>query len=168
MNLTRYLSTDLIKLEMNPPEPPPEEPNANLEKFRQQQKEKVIEELVELLDKSGNVTNKRKLLQDLINRERRATTGLSRGIAVPHVRTQNTRSLTIAIARSREGLDFDALDGNPTHFFFIVVAPPHVDENLYLKIYKHLAEVTSFTNALEDLMRVEEPGEMIRLLQQWE
>ena len=168
MNLTRYLSTDLIKLDMEPPLPPPEEPEANLEKFRQQQKEKVIEELVELLDQSGKVTNKRKLLQDLIHRERRATTGLSRGIAVPHVRTQHIRELTIAIARSREGLDFDALDGAPTHFFFVVVAPPHEDESLYLKIYKHLAEVTSFSSALESLMQVEDPGEMIRLLRQWE
>ncbi len=169
MNLTRYLSTDLIKLEMDPPLPLPEDPEANLEKFRQQQKETVIEELVELLEKSGSVANKKKLLQDLINRERRATTGLSRGIAVPHVRTQHVRSLTIAIARSREGLDFEALDGQPTHFFFVVVTPPHEeDENLYLKIYKHLAEVTSFPHALDDLMQVEDPGEMIRLLKQWE
>lgn len=168
MNLTRYLSSELIKLDMEPPLLPPEEPGANLEKFRQQQKEKVIEELVELLDKSGNVTNRKKLLQDLINRERRATTGLSRGIAVPHVRTQHIRELTLAIARSREGLDFGALDGNPTHFFFVVVAPPHDDENLYLRIYKHLAEVTSFPEALEELMQVEEPGEMIRLLRRWE
>ncbi len=168
MNLTRYLSADLIELEMAPAAPLPEDPGANLEKFRQQQKEKIIGELVELLDQSGKVTNKKKLLQDLINRERRATTGLSRGIAVPHVRTQHIRELTIAIARSRPGLDFDALDGNLTHFFFVVVAPPHEDENLYLKIYKHLAEVTSFPHALDDLMQVEDPGEMIRLLRQWE
>ncbi len=168
MNLTRYLSTDLIVLDMAPPLAKPEDPEANLEKFRQQQKEQVLEELVELLDKSGNVTNKRKLLTDMINRERRASTGLSRGIAVPHVRTSNIRELTIAIARSREGIDFDSVDGNPTHFFFVVVAPPHGDEDLYLKIYKHLAEVTSFENALTDLMEVESPGEMIRLLRQWE
>jgi len=168
MNLTRYLSTDLIKLEMAPALPVPEDPAANLEKFRQQQKESVLEELVELLARSGNVNNRRKLLQDLINRERRATTGLSRGIAVPHVRTQHIRELTIAIGRSRAGLDFDALDGNLTHFFFVIVTPPHEDENLYLRIYKHLAEVTSFPEALEELLQVEESGEMIRLLRQWE
>lgn len=168
MNLTRYLSTDLIVLDMAPPLPEPEDPKANLEKFRQQQKEKVLEELVELLDQSGNVLNKRKLLTDMINRERRASTGLGRGIAVPHVRTSNIRELTIAIARSREGLDFDSADGKPTHFFFVVVSPPHGDEDLYLKIYKHLAEVTSFENALSELLEVESPGEMIRLLRQWE
>lgn len=168
MNLTRYLSADRIILEMTPPLSVPDDPDANLEKFRQQQKEKVLEELVELLDRSGNVTNKRKLLTDMVNRERRASTGLSRGIAVPHVRTSNIRELTIAIARSREGIDFDAADGNLTHFFFVVVAPPHGDEDLYLKIYKHLAEVTSFDSALEELMAVESPGEMIRLLRQWE
>ena len=168
MNLTRYLSADLITLEMAPPAPLPEEPDFNLEKFRQQQKEKVLEELVDLLERSGNVINKRKLLTDMINRERRASTGLSRGIAVPHVRTSYIRELTIAIARSREGLDFDAADGALTHFFFVVVAPPHGNEDLYLKIYKHLAEVTSLENALTELMEVESEGEMIRLLRQWE
>lgn len=168
MNLTRYLSTDLIKLEMEPPLPPPEEPAANLEKFRQQQKEKILAELVDLLERSGKVTNKRKLLTDLINRERRATTAIGRGLAVPHVRTSNIRDLTIAIARSVEGLDFDAVDGEPTHIFFVVVTPGHEDENLYLKIYKHLAEISTFYNAIEQLMAVEDPGEMIRLLRQWE
>ena len=168
MNLTRYLSTDLIKLEMQPPEPPPEDPDANLEKFRQQQKEKIIEELVDLLDNSGRVNNKRKLLTDLINRERRATTALGHGIAVPHVRTNNVRDITVAIARSREGLDFDSMDGKPTHIFFVVVAPPYGDEDLYLKIYKHLAEITKFSNAVAELMEVENPGEMIRVLRQWE
>lgn len=168
MNLTRYLSTDLIVLDMAAPLPAPEDPEASLEKFRQQQKEAVLEELVELLGRSGNVINKRKLLTDMINRERRASTGLSRGIAVPHVRTSNIRELTIAIARSREGLDFDSADGQLTHFFFVVVSPPHGDEDLYLKIYKHLAEVTSFENAVAELREVESAGEMIRLLRQWE
>lgn len=168
MNLTRYLSTDLIKLEMEPPLRPPEEPSANLEKFRQQQKEKILAELVDLLERSGKVTNKRKLLTDLINRERRASTAIGRGLAVPHVRTSNIRDLTIAIARSVEGLDFDAADGELTHIFFVVVTPGHEDENLYLKIYKHLAEISTFNNAIDQLMAVEDPGEMIRLLRQWE
>ncbi|MDZ7267018.1 MAG: PTS sugar transporter subunit IIA [candidate division KSB1 bacterium] len=168
MNLTRYLSTDLIKLEMEPPLPLPEDPEANLEKFRQQQKEKILAELVALLERSGRVTNKRKLLTDLINRERRATTALGRGLAVPHVRTSNIRDLTLAIARSSEGLDFDAVDGQPTHIFFVVVAPPQEDENLYLRIYKHLAEISKYHNAVEQLLAVQDPGEMIRLLRQWE
>lgn len=168
MNLTRYLSRDLIKLEMEAPLAPPDDPESNLEKFRQQQKEKIIEELVSLLEKSGNVTNKRKLLTDMINRERRATTALGQGLAVPHVRTGYVRELTIAIARSPEGLDFDSLDGQPTHIFFVVVAPGHEDDGLYLRIYKHLAEISTFHNAIEELMAVDDPGEMIRLLRQWE
>jgi PTS system fructose-specific IIC component len=168
MNLTRYLSEELIVLDMRPPLPEPEEPDFNREKFRQQQKETVLAELTDLLERSGNVINKRKLLTDLINRERRASTGLSRGIAVPHVRTSNIRELTIAITRSREGIDFDAADEGLSHFFFIVVAPPHGNEDLYLKIYKHLAEVTAFEGALGELLEVESAGEMIRLLRRWE
>ena len=168
MNLTRYLSSELIKLEMNPPADPPDDPEANLEKFRQQQKEKILEELVDLVDLSGNVNNKRKLLTDVINRERRATTALGRGIAIPHVRSNHIRELTIAIGRSKEGLDFDSMDGKPTYIFFLVVSSVHGDEDLYLKIYKHLAEVTSFHDAVNQLLEVEDPGEMIRVLRQWE
>ena len=168
MNLTRYLSTNLIQLDMMPPTPPPDDPEANLEKFYQQEKERIIEELVTLLEKSGNVANRGKLLTDLINRERRATTALGRGIAIPHVRTAQIKQLTIAIARSLEGLAFDSLDGKPTHIFFVVVSTAYEDDDFYLKIYKHLAEITKFQNAVDELMQVNDPGEMIRTLRQWE
>ena len=153
---------------MEPPLSLPDDPDANLEKFRQEQKEKIIDELVTLLEKSGKVSNRRKLLTDLINRERRATTALGQNIAVPHVRTMQIRQLTMAIAISKEGLDYGSLDGEPTHIFFVIVSPSHTKNDMYLKIYKHIAEIISFQNAVDQLLEVESSGQMIRVLKQWE
>lgn len=167
MNLTRYLNTDYIDLHMPLPEPPPDHPELNMEKFRQRQKEKVLEYFVDLLEKSGLVLHRRKLLTDFINRERKASTALENGVAVPHVRSRYMRDVAIAVARSPEGHDFDAIDNRPTHLFFIIATPSHIGD-LHIKIYKQLAEMFSFEGIFEELMAVEHPGEVIRILRQFD
>jgi len=167
MNLTRYISEDLIDLHLPAPPPPPDNPELNMQKWRQRQKEELLEHFVLQLEKSGNVLHRRKLLKDFINRERQASTALSNGIAVPHVRTRFVREAMIGFARSQLGFDFDAFDNQPSHIFFIIVSPSHIGD-LHIKIYKQIAEVFSFSNAFDELMAVDEPGEVIRILQRFD
>ncbi|MCA9742891.1 MAG: PTS sugar transporter subunit IIA [Deferribacteres bacterium] len=167
MNLARYISEDLIDLHLPPPAEPPDNPELNMQKWQQRQKENLLETFVALLDKSGLVLHRRKLLTDLINRERQASTGLSHGVAVPHVRTRYVRDVMIAFARSSEGYEFDSVDNLPSHLFFIIVSPSHIGD-LHIKIYKQIAEIFSFSNAFDELMAVEEAGEVIRILRRFE
>ena len=77
-------------------------------------KERVIQHLCEMLERSGRVTNPRKLYTDLRNREAKASTGIGSQIAMPHVRTQQAKGFAMAVARAPEpGLPWSSIDDEP-------------------------------------------------------
>ena len=162
MNISRALTEDLIKLEMSTVVKPYED-GSSLEKWRQQGKESILEELVNLLINGNRVGNVTKLLIDFINRERKATTAIGDGIAIPHIRSMQAKELIIAFARSSEGYDFDSPDGKPTHLFFVMAAPPY-DDSLYLRVFKSLMEMLQYESFRQELMTISHPGELIRTI----
>lgn len=165
MRLTRFLKPPQIRLELQTRTIV--NPEWSAERIVRETKERVLTELAELLNASGNVNNPKKLLTDLMNRERKATTGIGGGIAIPHVRTMQARRFTMAFARSRDGVEFGALDGAPVHFFFAVVAPPY-DDKLYLQVYKRIGEVFGTAGAREQLMDAADEHEVIRLISRFD
>ncbi len=140
----------------------PEEPY-DRSRFVWSIKEAIIAELAELIAESGRVGSVRRLYNDLINREKKATTGLAHGVAIPHVRTREAREFIMAFARSTRGIEFDCLDGGLARLFFVFVAPPY-DDILYLRIYRRMAEAFTFRNALQTFMEARDEGEIIRAL----
>ena len=140
-------------------EEPPEE--GATDRFRQRNKELILAKLVKLIGSSGRTGNDTKLLNDFINRERKATTGLSNGVAIPHIRSMQAKEFIIGFARSAEGLDFDSLDGQPTRMFFVMAAPPY-DDNLYLRVFKALAENLQYESFRDELLQAEQPYDIIR------
>lgn len=163
MHLARLLKPELILLEMETRNPPEPDPPYSRDRYIQEIKESVLAELAGLLDQSGRIGNKTKLLRDLVNRERKATTGIGRGFAIPHVRTREAREFLFAVARSREGILFDAMDDKPVHIFLVFVSPPH-DDQLYLNVYKRIAEGITTTTVFDDLMAAETEGEVLRAM----
>ncbi|MBD3335319.1 MAG: hypothetical protein GF355_07355 [Candidatus Eisenbacteria bacterium] len=164
MHLARLLKPEMIKMELETTMPPEtEEEEVNREKLVAGVKESVLEELTDLLDRSGRVGNPNRLLKDLVHRERKATTGIGRGFAIPHVRTREAREFLFAVARSTPGIEFDAMDGEPVHIFLTFVSPPH-DDQLYLTVYKRIAEAIETTTVLDDLMEAQSEGEVIRAM----
>jgi PTS system fructose-specific IIC component len=160
MNIARYLTEELIELDLKvEQEPPPDENNSS--RWRARNKERTLAALVDILKRSGKTVNESKLLTDFINRERKASTGLESGIAVPHVRTMQARDLIISFARSVDGLDFEALDQQPTHMFFTMAAPPY-DDSLYLKVFKSLSENLQYDTFRQELMQAREPYDIIK------
>lgn len=90
-----------------------------------QSKDEVIRELVELLVKSGAIKEREvnKLVQILLKRESLGSTGIGQGVAIPHGKSDAVTRLVGAFGISRTGVNFDALDGEPAHLFFLLVAP---------------------------------------------
>src|SRR5690606_33459786 len=86
-------------------------------------KSDVIEELVEMAAKSKLVKDKNLLLKDIITRENLVTTGVGYGVAFPHAKTKATKGIVIAFGRSDAGVDFEAMDRQPVHLFFLIAAP---------------------------------------------
>jgi PTS system fructose-specific IIC component len=167
MDISRYLKPELIKLEMETEIPIDPDSSLHPDKILWMRKEAILKELVDLLDKSGKVGNKRKLLIDLVNREKKATTGIGQGIAFPHVRTMQAKEFIMGLARSKKGYDFDALDKEPVHLFFVMAAPPYSDA-LYLKVFKSLAEILRFDYFREELLNADSEHEIIRAIKRME
>ncbi len=86
-------------------------------------KRQVLEELIEVLARQGKVTDKKKVLEVLLEREELGSTGIGQGIAIPHGKSDAVRSLCAVFGLSRQGVPFEALDGEPVHLFFMLVAP---------------------------------------------
>ncbi|MBI4354317.1 MAG: PTS sugar transporter subunit IIA [Candidatus Omnitrophica bacterium] len=90
-----------------------------------QTKDEVIRELVQLLAKAGAVKEREvsKLVQILLEREALGSTGIGQGVAIPHGKSSCVGHLVGAVGISKAGLNFDSLDGELAHIFFLLVAP---------------------------------------------
>ena len=88
-------------------------------------KEDVINELVDALTNSGEVDKKdrARIIEALMGRESLGSTAIGQGIAIPHAKTDCVTKLTAAFGLSKKGVDFDSLDGEPAHIFFLLLAP---------------------------------------------
>jgi PTS system nitrogen regulatory IIA component len=83
----------------------------------------VLNELVSSLVQYGEKISKEELLRALVEREKFASTGIDNGVAIPHSKFKNIDTILMVLGRSRDGIDFGALDGNLSYFFFLIVAP---------------------------------------------
>ena len=101
----------------------------------------ALSEMVECINKEYPLKDTDLILDMLMNRESLGSTGLGKGVAFPHGRSLAVKELTLLFARSKEGVEFDALDKKPTHLFFLIIAPPQDKENLYLQVLGHLVEL---------------------------
>ena len=86
-------------------------------------KEAVLRELVEVLAKAEGIKNQGELVKVLMGREALGSTGIGQGIGIPHAKTNGVKKLVAALGICPQGVNFDALDGEPVHIFFLLVAP---------------------------------------------
>jgi PTS system nitrogen regulatory IIA component len=86
-------------------------------------KEGVIRELVDVLAKAEGIKNKEELVKVLLNRESLGSTGIGQGVGIPHGKSNAVKRLVAAFGICHQGVNFDALDGEPVYLFFLLVAP---------------------------------------------
>ncbi|MFN7975641.1 MAG: PTS sugar transporter subunit IIA [Acidobacteriota bacterium] len=104
-------------------------------------KNEALRLLVDHLVGTKRIKNGKILLTTLLEREKLGSTGLEKGIAVPHSRSMMVDRLTLLFARAPEGIDFDAIDGKPVQLIFLILAPPVDKGNLYLPLLGKIIEV---------------------------
>lgn len=124
----------------------------------------VLEELTALLVKANKVDEAGPVLNALLQRESLGSTGLEKGIAVPHCKTPRVKTLTLAIGISPDGIDFDALDGKPSTLFFCMLAPPD-QSGPHIEALSEIARLTqsqSFCRLLKESQNPEEVVELFR------
>ncbi len=103
-------------------------------------KKEAIEELVDILKKKNAILDKDVTIESLMEREELGSTGVGQSIAIPHSKTKGVKELIAAFAVSKNGVEFDALDGEPVYIFFLLLAP----EGAAGLMLKALARVSNF------------------------
>ncbi|TWT07936.1 PTS fructose transporter subunit IIA [Planococcus sp. CPCC 101016] len=101
-------------------------------------KQQVLEELASQLDRAGKLSNKRAFTEAILERESQSTTGIGDGIAIPHAKSAAVKSPAIAFGRSLDGLDYESLDGQPAHLFFMIAASEGANDD-HLEALSRLA-----------------------------
>ena len=102
-------------------------------------KKGIIEELVSSVPRIANV-NREDLVRVLMDRERLGSTGIGGGIGIPHGKLRGLESLILSFGLSRKGVDFDSMDGRPTHIFFLLITPEN-STGLHLKLLARISKI---------------------------
>ena len=147
MELREFFAADAVKLELDGTS-----------------KDEVLRELIGLLaldEKSEGM-----LFKMLKRRENLGSTGIGRGIAIPHCRSLVVSKLRVAFGRKTTGVDFKAIDERPVHFFFLIVAPPLEVSNQYLPVLGKIAQFSKEADVPTRLLALQEPAEFMRLLEE--
>ncbi len=127
-------------------------------------KDGTIDQLVSLLqldEKSQAVLNK-----TLKRRENLGSTGIGRGIAIPHCRSLVVSRLRLAFGRRPGGVEFKAIDDDPVYNFFLIVAPPLEVSNQYLPVLGKIAQFAKDDDVPSLLAGLEEPEDFLKLLEE--
>ncbi|HEY8104835.1 MAG TPA: PTS sugar transporter subunit IIA [Gemmatimonadales bacterium] len=122
----------------------------------------VLRELVGLLavdDASADT-----LLRALQRRESLGSTGVGRGIAIPHCRSAVVAKVRLAYGHRAEGIAYQAIDGRPVHDFFLIVAPPDEVVNMYLPVLGRVAQFAKDPDIPARLAALSEPDQFLALL----
>jgi len=127
-------------------------------------KDDALKELIGLLELDEKAEGM--LFKMLKRRENLGSTGIGRGIAIPHCRSLVVNKLRVAFGRKRDGLDFKAIDDKPVHFFFLIVAPPLEVSNQYLPVLGKIAQFSKEPDVPGRLLELTEPAQFMALLEE--
>ena len=147
MELREFFSEDAVKLDL-----------------AGETKDEILKELIGLLQLEEK--DQATLFKMLKRRENLGSTGIGRGIAIPHCRSLVVSKLRVAFGRKRTGLDFKAIDGQPVRCFFLIVAPPLEVSNQYLPVLGKIAQFSKEADVPDRLLALTEPAQFMALLQE--
>lgn len=147
VKITDYMSEDLISL-----------------KLKSKNKDDVLMELADLIAVSPDVHNEENVIyKALIEREKLGSTGIGKGVAIPHAKTDAADRLTIAFGISKDKIDFKSLDNESVNIFF-VFASPMKDSQVYLKVLARILRLIREEEFRNELLACKTPAEVIECI----
>lgn len=129
-------------------------------------KEGAIDLLVDLQSKSGCLTDRETYKQAILARESQTSTAIEMGIAVPHAKSACVKSPSLAACILKEGVDYGAMDGQPSDLFFMIAAP--MDGDLHLEILSHLMVLLMDFNFVSELRAASDPKTFMEVIDKYE
>ncbi|MBI4353444.1 MAG: PTS sugar transporter subunit IIA [Candidatus Omnitrophica bacterium] len=128
-------------------------------------KEGVIRELVDLLAKVEGIKNKEELVRVLLNREALGSTGIGQGVGIPHGKTNVVKELVGTFGICHQGVNFDALDGEPVYIFFLLVAPED-SAGPHLKALARISRILKDKYFRESLKQMTDDKAVLKLIRE--
>lgn len=126
-------------------------------------RKKITRDMAEILYASGKVQNLNKLTTSLFNVEKRTSSAIGCGIAIPHVRCLQTKTVIMGFARYDGSIEFAAPDEEYVQIFIPMIAPPY-DDREYLRLYRNIANAFLKTDLKQELLSVQAPWEVVKVL----
>ena len=123
----------------------------------------VIDELVDVLDAAGKLNDRSAFKEAILNRESQSTTGIGDGVAIPHAKTSAVKVPAIAFGRSEVGAEYDSLDGQPAHLFFMIAAEDGANR-MHLKALARLSTVLMNEDVRKQLLAASSKEEILSLI----
>ena len=123
----------------------------------------AIDELVDLVNASGNLSDKEEYKKGIIAREEQSTTGIGEGIAIPHAKTKAVKKACLGAAVSKAGVDYQSFDGSLAHLFFMIAAPDGAN-NTHLEVLSRLSTILMDEDFRKNLMNAKSVDEFLSLI----
>lgn len=130
-------------------------------------KEAVLTELIQQLHDAGNLRDKEQFTIDILQRESQSTTGIGEGIAIPHAKSAAVQTPAIAFGRSIEGIDFESLDSQPAHLFFMIAASEGAN-NDHLDALSRLATFLMDTSFRDKILSAQTAADVLQAVNEKE
>jgi mannitol/fructose-specific phosphotransferase system IIA component (Ntr-type) len=130
-------------------------------------KEQILNELVSLLEERGLVSDRKLILQELLKSESQGSTGLEKGIAVPHALIENIEEPLLALALLKKGINFDAVDQKPTYVLFMLIGDKN-NPGFHIKVLARICRLVKETDFVEKVKEAKSPEEICGIFEQEE
>ncbi len=126
-------------------------------------KQEVIEELVNKLDEAGRLSDREGYKQAIIKREEQSTTGIGEGIAIPHAKSEAVKNAALCFGRSKDGIDYESLDGQPANLFFMIAAPEGANDT-HLDTLSKLSSMLMYDDFRQSLLNAGSADEILSII----
>ncbi len=136
-----------------------------IEKLKSKTRVEVLTELSKVFLKSDIRVNYDEIVEVLLERERLGSTGIGDGIAIPHGKLAGLDDIIVSFGRSKDGIDFDSLDGRPVHIFFLLMAPEN-SAGQHLRALAKISRMLKDSSFRTELMLAKSADDLYRIIRE--
>ena len=135
--------------------------------FKRDDKKDIINELIDLHKEDNNVNDLEKVRTAIHDREKEMSTGIGKGFAIPHGKTNAVNDVIVSFGKTNRGIDYEALDGNPVHLVFLLVGKVDLVSK-YIKLLSRISRVMNKDDFRDKLLNAKTKDEIINIFKEEE
>lgn len=130
-------------------------------------KDDAIKKIIEVASKSGKILDKEKVTHTIFEREKLVSTGVGKGFAIPHGKTDSISDVVAAFAITKEPIDFDSIDGEPVRFIFLLIGKENL-LNTHIKLLSRISRLMNKDEFREKLLDAKTTEEVLEIFKEEE